>query len=272
MNIRINNPAVQEPKPSNLVQTIERVATIMDILSEYSHGLSLGDLSTEAGLPKGTTHRLVSSLVYFGFVRQDFTSKKYLLGFKLMELGNVVLSKMDLRNEARSELIHLAEVVQETVHLVVRDNNEVLYIDKVEPHPMNTGLQMVSKLGTRIPMHSSSVGKILLAYLPDEKIEQIINDKGLPGRTANTITDPTDLKENLKRIRTQGYAIDNEENEMGVRCVAAPIRDMTGKVVAAMSISTPTARVTMKLLKSKLKEQVTKTAGEISAKFGFAGL
>lgn len=256
-------------RPSNLIQTIERVAAIMETLAAFSHGLSLGDLSEKVNLPKGTTHRIVSSLTYFGFVRQASATKNYLLGYKLMELGNVALGQMDLRNEARSELVQLAHEVRETVHLVIRDGSEVLYIDKVAPQPKHAGLQMVSTLGSRIPMHSSSVGKILLAHLPDSKISQIIQAKGLPKRTANTITDTAELKRNLSRIRAQGYAIDNEENEMGVRCVAAPIRDMTGTVIAAMSISIPAARVTMQKLRSELKHKVTRTAAKISAKFGF---
>jgi DNA-binding IclR family transcriptional regulator len=264
-----NNFSVRESRPSNLVQTIERVAAIIEILAAYSHGLSLGDLSEEVKLPKGTTHRIVSSLAYFGYVRQVSATKKYLLGYKLMEMGNVVLDQLDLRNEARSELVQLAHEVQETVHLVIQDGSEVLYIDKVEPQPKHTGLRMVSTLGSRIPMHCSSVGKILLSHLPDSEISHIIQVKGLPKRTTNTITDALELKRNLKRIRAQGYAIDNEENEIGVRCVAAPIRDMKGKVVAAMSISIPTVRVTMKRMKAEMKFKVKRTAAKISAKFGF---
>lgn len=271
MEAAVKSEVLRQVKPANLVQTIERVATILDILAEYPKGLSVGDLSAEVQLPKGTVHRLLTSLCYIGFVRQDQRSKYYLLGFKLMELGNMVLSHIDLRNEARPILLGLAEKVKETVHLVVQDHDEVIYVDKVEPLLKHTGLQMVSRLGTRMPMHCSSVGKILLAHLADFEAERILSAKGLPRRTENTICDKTELAAHLARIKNSGFAIDNEENEKGIRCVAAPIRNVSGTVIAAVSISAPTARVTLKMLKTELRESVCGTAAAISKRLGYAG-
>ncbi len=256
-------------KPNNLVQTIERATLLITILSEYPKGLSLGDLSAEVGLPKGTAHRLLSSLLYFGWVRQDSATKFYQLGFKLMELGNVVLSHIDLRNEARPILRHLADAIGETVHLVVQDHDEVIYIDKVETMHKKNGLQMISRLGTRIPMHCSSVGKVILANLPPFEREDILTRTGLLRRTNNTICDPNEFAAHLQRIRRQGAAIDDEENEVGIRCVAAPIRDVSGNTVAAVSISAPAVRVSINLLESELKEKIIATAAAISEKLGY---
>lgn len=256
-------------KPKNLVQTIERFAYILDIIGPYSNGLSLGDLSRETGLPKGTVHRLVSSMTYFDFIRQDPTTKNYQLGFKLVDLGNLLLSRIDLRSEARPYLIRLSESVKETIHLVVLDEDKALYIDKVDLHTKSSGLQMISRLGSRIGLHCSSVGKVLLAYMENPKAEAIIFKTGLNKRTANTITDPVRLMRYLASVRKNGYAIDDEENEEGIRCVAAPIRDESGKVKAAMSISGPSTRITLDRIETHLKERVCETANQISAKLGY---
>ena len=257
-------------KPANLVQTIERTALMLETLGHYPSGLSLGELSEKVELPKGTTHRLLTSMAYFDFIRQDQVSKHYHLGFKLVELGNHLLSHIDIRKEAHPYLINLSDEVQEIVHLVVLDQNKALYIDKVDLHSQRGGLQMVSRLGTRIPLHCTAVGKVLLAYMPETDAEMIIQNANLDRRTINTITDPAELKQHLKIIKAKGYAIDDEENEEGIRCVAAPIRNEIGQVVAAMSVSGPNIRITIEKMDDSLKSRVTETAMRISRKLGFS--
>src|SRR5512136_2649417 len=122
-------------RPNNLVQTIERASSILDILGQSPHGIAIRELSSRMHLPKGTTHRLLSSLSYFGYVRQDQNTKNYFLGFKLVELGNMLLGQLDLRKEAESFLRNLAERTKETVHLVILDGNEIVYLDKLETEP-----------------------------------------------------------------------------------------------------------------------------------------
>lgn len=261
-----------ETKPNNLVQTIERVAIILDIIGQYPNGLSLGDLAHDANLPKGSAHRLLSSLTYFDFVRQDPTTKNYHLGFKLISLGNLLLSQIDLRSEARPYLLDLAESVKETVHLVILDQQEALYIDKVESGGQPPGLRMVSMLGSRMPAHCTAVGKVLLSALPEEELEKLVGDKGLTKQTEKTITDFGKLKTHLQRVRTNGYAFDQEENEVGIRCVAAPIRDQLGEVIAAISISVPVSRIKAHVLRKELKNQIVETALRISRKIGYQGV
>ncbi len=258
----------KKQKPSNLVQTIERTAFILETLGQYPNGLSLGELSEKVTLPKGTTHRLLTSMVYVDFVRQNHINKHYHLGFKLVELGNNLLSHLDIRNEAHSSLVELGEKVQETVHLVILDNDEALYIDKVSSSRRG-GLQMVSKLGARIPLYCSGVGKVLLAYMPEAAADTIIQKTSFEQLSKNTITDPSELKRRLQIIKEAGYAFDDEENEEGVCCVAAPIRDKTGQVVAAMSVSSPVSRLSTDELKVSLKTQVVETALAVSTKLGF---
>ncbi len=260
-----------QSKPSNLVQTIERIAQILDLIGQSSQGTNIRDLSNTLNLPKGTIHRLLSSLAYYGYVRQDSKSKRYLLGLKVLELGNLTINQLDLRKTAEPLLKDLAEKTRETVHMVIMDKGEIVYIDKIETEQHTGGLKMASRLGSRNPAHSCAVGKVLLSYTSEEEVENLIREKGLPKRTPNTITDPGRLKEHLKIVKSQGYAVDDEENESGIRCVAAPVFNEKGKTVAAISISGPAFRVTKKIIQESIKREVVKTAAEISRQLGFTG-
>jgi IclR family KDG regulon transcriptional repressor len=263
----ISNP--RRTRPSNLVHTIQKASFILDILGQSPHGISIKDLSDKMHLPKGTTHRLLSSLSYFGYVRKDPSTKNYFLGFKLVELGNLLLGQLDLRKEAEPFLRDLAERTKETVHLVILDGSEIVYLDKLETEPYTGGLRMASRVGSRNPAHSCAVGKVLMAHLPAAALERILEEKGLPERTANTITDFNQLKDHMALVRKQGYALDDEENERGIRCVGAPIFNEAGTVVAAISVSGPAFRVTRKTIQESLKKDVVGTAHRISRKLGF---
>ncbi len=262
-------PPKETPKPNNLVQTIERVSSILDILAQSAQGISIRGLSSNIGLPKGTTHRLLSSLSYFGYVRQDPRTRNYFLGLKFVEMGQILLSQLDLRKEAEPFLRDLAERTKETIHLVILDRNEIVYIDKVETDHNPSGLKMASRIGLRNPAHSSAVGKMILASFSEEELRTFFKEKSLVRRTENTITDPVQLREHLKTVRKQGYAVDDEENEKGIRCVAAPIYNETGKTVAAISITAPAFRVTKKTIQETLKKEVTETASRISERLGY---
>jgi DNA-binding IclR family transcriptional regulator len=265
----LTKSTLKAPRPKNVVQSIERVSIILDVLSEYPQGLRLGNLSDKAGLNKGTAHRLLSSLVFLDYVRQDAETKKYNLGFKLVELGNRLLSQIDLRTEARPFLVELAERTKETVHLVILDRFEVLYLDKVEAGVQLTGLRMVSMLGSRIPAHCSAVGKVLLGALPEEIVMEMAQKRGLPRRTNNTITDLAKLLEHLKLVKKNGFALDDEENEIGVRCVGAPVHNQRGDVIAAISLSVPAIRIETQVLQKAFKDWVMQTALKISEKLGY---
>jgi DNA-binding IclR family transcriptional regulator len=256
------------PRPNNLVQTIERVSSLLAIIGRYPEGVSIRQLSSTLGLPKGTVHRLLSSLAYFGYVRQDAATKNYLLGLELLHLGTLVASQLDLRKIAEPLLHGLAERSKETVHMVVWDQGEVVYIEKVESTQGLGGLRMASTLGSRNPGHSCAVGKVFLARMSDDEVDAFIDQRGLVRRTANTITDGTALKDELRLVQAQGYAIDDEENEKGIRCVAAPILDGSGRPVAAVSVSGPAFRVTRKAIQDGLRQQVIETGAEISRRLG----
>lgn len=256
-----------DPKrPRNLVQTIERVDQLLGILGKATQALSLGELAEAVGLPKGTTHRLLSSLIYFNYAQQDPVGRGYRLGFKLVTLGNYLLDQIDLRKVAQPHLLELAQRTEETANLTVLDQGEALYIDKIQLS--SSGLHMSASIGYRAPLHCSAMGKVLLAHQPDAMIDRIIS-RGLPRRTAKTITDGDRLKTHLQTVRSEGYALDDEEHSDGVRCVAAPIRNMHGEVVAAISVSAPAVRVTRKVAHQSIRPLVVATAEKIANQLGY---
>ena len=251
------------------VQVIERGCKILDYLGKGGGSYSIQALSLDLNLPKPTIHRILSTLRHFGFVTQDEVSKEYRLGFRLVELGQTVLDHIDLRKVAEPFLTQLANRVQETVHLVILDQGEIVYLDKVQKVSDQKSLGMISRIGMRNYAHSCAVGKVLLAFLSDSERGEIIAQKGLPRMTKNTIVNLDRLNKHLADVRAQGYAVDDEENEEGIRCVAAPVRNDRCKVIAAISISGPSVRMPRKRIHSKLKTQIMKTALEISKKLGF---
>jgi len=258
-------------KPNNLVQTIERVSAILNLVGESPEGMSIRDLSSQLDLPKGTVHRLLSSLTYFGYIRQDSGSRHYFLGLKLLELAGLVKSQLDLRKIAEPALHGLADSSKETVHMVIWDDGEVVYIEKVEPPQVTGGLRMASRVGSRNPAHSCAVGKILLSYLSEKELDDFLSTKELPPRTAKTITDRAALKRELPAIRAQGFAIDDEENEDGIRCVGAPVFGASGRPVAAISLSGPAFRMTKDVVRNALRKEVMDAAAEISRRLGYGG-
>ena len=260
---------IYRSRPKNLVQTIERISSIFDVLRQNPQGISVKNLSEKVNLPMGTTHRLLASLAYFGFVTQDLMSKQYHLGFKLVELSNALLDQIDLRTVARPYLMDLTQKANEAVHLVVLDQKEALYLDRVESDENRLGLQMASKVGMRVSAHSSGVGKVLLAAFSEKELNDFIKVKGLPRRTEKTITDADQLKSHLEMVRNHGYAVDDEEDHIGTRCVAAPVRNESGQVIAGISISGPTIRITWKKIQDRFKDLVLDTAMDISRQLGF---
>ena len=254
-----------------MIQTIERVASILEALSQSGDGTGLGVLSARVGLSKGTTHRILSSLLYFDFVRQDAETRNYALGFKLAELGSYLLEQLDVRKEAKPFLRDLSQRTGETCYLVILERTEVIYVEKVEPDDASVILRATAKVGQRNEANSCAVGKALLAQLPEQELDVLMAEMPFVQRTENTITDPQQLKEHLKLVVARGYAVDDEENERGIRCVAAPILDEKGRAVAAMSISGPAVRITRQRIQDSLKEEVLKTSHEISRRIGFRG-
>ncbi|MCG0278168.1 MAG: IclR family transcriptional regulator [Thermanaeromonas sp.] len=254
-------------KNPSQIRSVAKALKIIDVLAEARGELALHEIAEKLGLAKSTAHGLLATLKSFGYVEQSPFTGKYKLGVRLFEIGNIVAHSWDVRAVAAPYIQKLVDELGETVHLVVLDKGEVLYIDKRESHQ---SIRIVSQVGMRLPAHCTGVGKVLLAHLPPSEVKRIITQKGLPRFTKNTITAPRALEAELAKVRAQGYAIDNEEIMDSLRCVAAPIRDHTGKVCAAISVSGPVARLEGERLKLAI-DLVTETAANISTGLGYRG-
>ncbi len=248
------------------VQSIERAFAILKVLSNTPNGVRITTLAKEVGLTKSTTHRITSTLVNLDYVHQDPETEKYKLGNQLIRLTSLMLNNMDVIKVAEPFLANLSRDVNETVHLCVEDNGEVLYVDKMES---NQNIRMYSTIGSRAPLYCTGVGKILLSGMSSTYFHEVLNTINFELRTALTITSKEELIKEVEKVKSQGYALDNVENEEGIRCIAGPIYDYRGKVIASFSISGPTNRVTLDRVKTELAGKVSETSKDISAKFGY---
>ncbi len=252
-------------EPTYPLKALDKSLAILEVLSQENSPLSIAQLSERLGIYPSTIHRILDTLRYWGYVEQDSHTQRYQLGLKVLELGMAKLQKMELVKEAAPYLKELWEQSNETVHLAVLDEGEVLYLAK-EESPQS--VRMVSQVGRRLPAHCTGLGKVLLAYLDEEEQEKVIKEKGLSGYTGNTITEKKILREELNKVRHQGFAEDRGEHEKDVRCLAAPVRDHRDKVIAAISISLPAFRMNAGK-KRKLKEILMRTCEDISQRLGY---
>lgn len=247
------------------VQSVERALIILEALARAEGPVTLSSLSAEVGLHISTVHRLLNTLARRGFVEQEPNQGRYRLGLKVFEIGHRALYSLDIRAVARPFLRQLVEEFNETANLAVLDGTEVVYIDQVESKNM---IKMMARPGTRAPAYCTGAGKVLLAGLPPFQLERVLSSLNLHPYTTATITTVESLKKELDQVRQQGYAIDRGELEEGVRCVAAPIKNYEQRVVAALSVSGPSNRITEELLQGKLTEAVCRAAQAISEALG----
>jgi IclR family KDG regulon transcriptional repressor len=222
------------------VRAVERAVQILSSLDDEHPERSLSEIAQATGLHKATTHRILMTLLNCGFVEQAADGEKYRLGLRMAGLSLGVLHHLDFRQEALPHMEQLVERFQETCDLGVFDRGQVLYVEVV--HSKHT-LTIAARVGRHLPAHCTSGGKVLLAFLPPEVVEPVLNAP-LTAYTENTITSPARLREELEVVRQRGYAVDDEEFEVGIRAVAVPIRDIEGNVIAHMSMPGPTSRLT----------------------------
>ncbi len=226
---------------------------------------SLTSIAGQLHLNKSTAHRFVKTLVETGYAHQDPATRAYGLTTKVMELGAQVLRRIEVRKEVGPALQEMARLSGETSHLAILEDHEIVYVDKVEGAQ---AVQMASRIGSRGTCHSTALGKVLLSSRAEAEWAGYAAVTGLPRRTSRTITDPGRLAQELRRVRRAGYAIDDVENEEGIRCVAAPIRDHTGEVVAAMSVSGWTVSMTPARVR-ELVPVVQEQARKASLRLGY---
>ncbi len=225
----------------NAVQSVERTFIILETLSKTPAGLPLIELSQAVGLHKSTVHRLLASLSALGYVTRDTETGNYKLTLRFFVLGSRIVNDMDVLTLARPHLDRLSQLIQEAVHLVVRDGTDIVYIYKVDSN--NNTIRLSSRVGLRSPMYCTAVGKSILATMSLREVKRVWENSEITPLTPHTIVELPGLLEQLELVRRQGYAMDNEENELGVRCVGAPLLGFDGKAMGAVSISAPLARM-----------------------------
>ncbi|MDQ0217757.1 IclR family transcriptional regulator [Peribacillus cavernae] len=248
------------------VQSVERTIAILKILSKEPKGLGITEIHQKVELPKTTVHRILSTLQKYNLVIQDKETTRYKLGMYIVNLASSILENIDLRSIARPYLEQLRDETNEVIHLCIMENDEVVYIDKFEG---NQRIRISSSIGFRAMMHCTGVGKVLLAGMDETKVKQILQRKGMPKFTKNTITDPDKLLTHLDSIRNYGCAIDEIEHEEGIRCMAAPVCDYQGEVIAAISISGVADKVTTERIEKELKAKILETSRSISNALGY---
>ena len=243
------------------VQVIERMFSLLDILANREEAMSLKEISEKSGLHSSTAHRLLNDLATGRFVDRP-AAGSYRLGMRLLELGNMVKARLNVRDAALTPMRELHKLTQQPVNLSMRQGDEIIYVERT--YSERSGMQVVRAIGGRAPLHLTSVGKLFLAFDDPQRLRSYATRTGLAGQTRNSITQLPTLERELSKARQYGIARDNEELEMGVRCMAAGIYDDQNKLVAGLSISAPADRLEEHWL-SKLQL----TASEISKALGY---
>ena len=255
--------AAEAARPTGSIQVIERMMTLLDALAAAREPATLKQLATATALHPSTAHRILAAMTAAQFVeRQD--SGTYSLGIRLLELGNLVKSRISLREVALPFMQELHETIGEAVNLGARHDDDIVYVERT-----SSGLSLVRVVylvGGRAPLHLTSLGKLFLAMESPQAVRDYAKRTGLPGKTPRSLTTLANLEQDLDKGRRHGSAYDDEEAEIGLKCVAAPIHDDEGRVVAALSVSAPADRHD-----PAWAAQVRKTADAVSRALGYTG-
>lgn len=261
-NLESTPPAeTEENQPDYLNKSLDKALSILDLFNAPDSKLSTTEIAKKFDTNPSSLYPILHTLEKHGYLKRD-GNKLYSLGLTFAKKGRLVLEELNLTEEARSELERLRDEANKTVHLGYLNANQVVYIDKVESKGV---IRMYSSPGKTAPIHATALGKVMLAFLPEEQIEETLGQLDLEPSTDKTITSPDKLRQELKIINERGYAVDDEEFEKGIRCVAAPIYQHNGKVDAAISVTGLAAQINIE----KLATVVKKYGGRISSKLGY---
>jgi DNA-binding IclR family transcriptional regulator len=243
------------------IQVLERAFSLLDLLAASDEPLTLKQISERSGLHPSTAHRILNDLTIGRFVERP-QAGSYRLGMRLLELGNAVKERLDVREAALAPMRELHKLTHQAVNLSLRQGDEIVYIERA--YSERSGMQVVRAVGGRAPLHLTSVGKLFLAHDDPARVRAYAARTGLAGHTRNSITELGKLERELSQVRATGIARDDEELELGVRCIAAGIHDDQGRLIAGLSISAPTDR-----LDEGWVERVRSTARQISDALGY---
>lgn len=247
------------------IEALHRGLRILEVFSEETPQLSLAEIVEAVGLDKSTAFRFVYTLQTLGYLERDPESKRYRPGLKVLKLGYTALNSLDIVQLARPYLKELSEKTDEATNMALRDGAEIVYVVRISP------LQIVNinlRVGSRLPAYCTSMGKALLADLSPEKLHELLGEGPYEALTPKTITEPDTLLAELDRVNQLGYAVNDEELIIGVRSLAAPVRQTDREVVAAINVSASSARLSRQEMEDRFAEAVVKTAQRISQSLG----
>ncbi|MCQ5128611.1 IclR family transcriptional regulator [Butyricicoccus faecihominis] len=247
------------------VQSLDRAFDLLEALCGSRNGMTIAALSQRTGLHKSTVHRLLASMCARGYVLRDEETSIYRAGMRLCELAGCITDNMDVIDRARAPMERLGRETDETIHLVMQDDCDIVYIHKVES--LSGGIRMFSRIGMRRPLYCTAVGKAILATWPEDEAFALWQGSEVRACTAHTIVSEPEFLRELMRVRRQGYAVDNEETELGVCCIAAAIPDYRGRASYALSISAPLARMSDDRI-DELRRPLLAARNEISVALG----
>jgi DNA-binding IclR family transcriptional regulator len=257
----MRNTEISSTPATPTVQVLERMFNLLEILAEREEAVSLKEISEKSGLHPSTAHRILNDLTTGRFVERPIAGS-YRLGMRLLELGNLVKARLSVRDAALIPMRELHKLTQQAVNLSMRQGDEIVYVERA--YSERSGMQVVRAIGGRAPLHLTSVGKLFLAVDDAQRLRSYASRTGLPGQTRNSITQLPILERELSKARQYGVARDNEELEMGVRCMAAGVYDDQNKLIAGLSISAPADR-----LDESWVTKLQATAREISTALGY---
>ncbi len=269
-SVSVNTPSSPPPASAKTgsssgpaIQVLERMFSLLDVLAAHQDPVPLKRISELTGLHPSTAHRILNDLTIGRFVDRPETGS-YRLGMRLLELGNTVKARLDVRDAALLPMRELHRMTHQPVNLSVRQGDEIVYVERAFSE--RSGMQVVRAIGGRAPLHLTSVGKLFLALDDAQRVRAYATRTGLAGNTRNSITEIQRLERELSQVRASGMARDDEELEPGVRCMAAGVFDDQGRLVAGLSVSAPAERMEEGWL-----SRVKATADEISKALGYRG-
>lgn len=248
---------------------IQAVSHALDLLEQF-HGevdeLGVTELSKRLKLHKNNVFRLLATLESRGYIEQNRATENYRLGLKSLELGQTFIKQMGLLRQAKPILEKVVGACNETSYVAIFKDGYIVYLDVVET---DLTVRVVSRVGSRLPAYCTASGKVHLAHMSDEEVDTLLPAKELKAYTPNTVVDRNKLKQELRKVADAGYAVDDEEVDIGVRCIAAPIRDYTRRIVGAVSISGPAMRFSDERLEKELIPLAIQAGEELSTRLGY---
>ena len=250
-------------------QSLERGLAILSAFGSDRSTIGVSELSRELGLSRSTTHRYIATLTSLGYLQQDAETKRYRLGPRVLDLGFAAINSMDIREISVPHLQALSDATGFTVNLAILDGADVVYIERCRTS--RSGQRQIDlnlHVGSRLPAYCTGLGKALLAFVPEDRLEEILDQADLVARGPNTITDRAALRAELERVRAMGLAVNNEELAYGLRSIAAPIRSSSGEVVAALNLAVHRSMVSIDDLIERYGPTVKRTADTISEEIG----